>query len=89
VANRIVISSLEKFFVKRQTTIDVIVSKIVDYLKTQPNSLASYDQIKAVCNIKLSKTFKQPQVKKCCDTNVVCKLKLIYTYGNKCKYITK
>lgn len=71
VANRIVISSLVNFFVKRQSTIDVIVSKIVDYLKTQPNSLASYDQVKSVCNIKLSKTFKQPQVKKYCDTNLV------------------
>lgn len=71
VANRILISSLAKFFVKRQTTIDVLLSKIVDYLKTQPNSLASYDQVKAVCNIKLSKAFKQPQIKKFCDTNLV------------------
>ncbi|XP_025417510.1 general transcription factor 3C polypeptide 1 isoform X2 [Sipha flava] len=89
VANRIVISSLEKFFVKRQTTIDVIVSKIVDYLKTQPNSLASYDQIKAVCNIKLSKTFKQPQVKKCCDTNVILKYRDLYPNATESEYLYK
>lgn len=71
VANRIVISSLNRFFVKRQSMIDVMVSRIVDYLKSQPNSLASYDQVKAECNISLSKTFKQPQVKKICDTNLV------------------
>ena len=51
--------------------IDVMVSRIVDYLKSQPNLLASYDQVKAECNISLSKTFKQPQIKKICDTNLV------------------
>lgn len=70
-ANRIVISSLNRFFVKRQSMIDVMVSRIVDYLKSQPNFLASYDQVKAECNISLSKTFKQPQIKKICDTNLV------------------
>jgi len=70
-ANRIVISSLNRFFVKRQSMIDLMVSRIVDYLKSQPNLLASYDQVKAECNISLSKTFKQPQVKKICDTNLV------------------
>jgi len=51
--------------------IDVMVSRIVDYLKTQPNLLASYEQVKSECNISLAKTFKQPQLKKYCDTNLV------------------
>lgn len=71
VANRIVISSLVRFFVKRKSMIDEMVTRIVDYLKSQPNLLASYDQVKAECNISLAKTFKQPQLKKYCDTNLV------------------
>lgn len=71
VANRIVISSLVRFFVKRKSMIDEMVTRIVDYLKSQPNLLASYDQVKAQCNISLAKTFKQPQLKKYCDTNLV------------------
>lgn len=51
--------------------IDAMVSRIVEYLKSQPNALASYDQVKSECNISLSKTFKQPQIKKICDTNLV------------------
>lgn len=51
--------------------IDEMVSSIVDYLKKQPNLIASYDQVKAECNISFSKTFKQPQLKKFCDTNLV------------------
>lgn len=78
IANRVVISSLVRFFVQRQTMIDGMVSSIVDYLKIQPNLLASYDQVKAECNISFSKTFKQPQLKKFCDTNLVSLLKLIY-----------
>lgn len=48
-----------------------MVSGIVDFLKSQPNYLASYDQVKSECNISLAKTFKQPQLKKFCETNLV------------------
>lgn len=70
-ANRIVISSLVRFFVKQQSVIDVMVGKIVEYLKLQPNLLASYEQLKSEFSISSSKTFKQPQLKKLCDTNLV------------------
>lgn len=70
-ANRIVITSLPRFFIYRQANVDIMVSKIVDYLKSKPNLLASYEQVKTQCNISLAKTFKQPQLKKLCDTNLV------------------
>lgn len=76
-ANRIVISSLVRFFVQRQSMIDVMVSKIVEYLKSQPNAIASYEQVKAECSISLSKTFKQPQLKKLCETNLVSYINLV------------
>ncbi|XP_060881475.1 uncharacterized protein LOC132952960 isoform X5 [Metopolophium dirhodum] len=89
VANRIVISSLNRFFVKRESMIDVMVSRIRDYLKSQPNSLASYDQVKAECNISLSKTFKQPQIKKICDTNLLLKYRDLYPNATENEYLCK
>lgn len=89
VANRIVISSLNRFFVKRQSMMDVMVSRIVDFLKSQPNSLASYDQVKAECNISLSKTFKQPQIKKICDTNLMLKYRELYPNAPESEYSCK
>lgn len=77
-ANRIVISSLVRFFVQRQSTIDIIVSKIVEYLKLQPNNIAPYEDIKTECNLTVSKTFKLPQLKKFCDTNLVSHIKLFF-----------
>lgn len=71
VANSIIISSLARFFIKKQSKIDKMVSRIVEYLKIQPNLLASYEQVKSECNISLAKTFKLPQLKKYCDTNLV------------------
>ncbi|VVC36367.1 Winged helix-turn-helix DNA-binding domain,B-block binding subunit of TFIIIC [Cinara cedri] len=89
IANRIVISSLVRFFVQRQTMIDEMVSSIVDYLKLQPNLLASYDQVKAACNISFSKTFKQPQLKKYCDTNLMLKYRELYPNATKSEYSYK
>lgn len=89
VANRIVISSLNRFFVKRQSMIDAMVSRIVEYLKSQPNSLASYDQVKSECNISLSKTFKQPQIKKICDTNLMLKYRELYPNATESEYLYK
>lgn len=76
-ANRILISSLPRFFVQRQSMLDVMVSKIVDYLKSQPNHLAPYDQVKIDCKINSAKIFKQPQLRKLCDTNLVSQIKYI------------
>lgn len=70
-ANRIVISSLSRFYVQRQSVLDILVSRIIDYLKKQPNQLATYEQVKTDCNINISKTFKQLQLRKLCDTNLV------------------
>lgn len=77
-SNRVVVSSLVRFFIKQQSIIDVMVSKIVDYLKKQPNQIATYDQVKTACSVSLAKTFKQPQLKKLCDTNLVSKKCLFY-----------
>lgn len=71
ISNRIVISSLSRFFIERQAKIDVMVIKIIDYLKSKPNMVASYEQVKSQCNISFAKTFKQPQIKRVCDTNLV------------------
>lgn len=59
--------------------IDVMVARIVEFLKVQPKLLASYEQIKTECNISSAKTFKQPQLKKVCDTNLVSQIILFYT----------
>lgn len=77
VANRIVISSLTKFFVKQEPVIDQMVSKIINFLKLQPNFTASYQHTKTECGISSAKTFKLPLLKKFCDTNLVCLIKLI------------
>lgn len=76
-----------------------MVSRIVDFLKSQPNYVASYEQVKSECNVSVAKTFKQPQLKKFCDTNLVSSINVsqliklnnnIYIYfrsSNIVKYI--
>lgn len=62
---------MTKFYVLQQTRIDNMVLRIVDFLKSQPNFIATYDKVKAECNVVSQKTFKQLQLKKVCDTNLV------------------
>lgn len=69
--NRVVVSSLTRFFVKQQSMIEVMVENIVEFLKKQPNHIATYEQVKSSCNVSFAKTFKQPLLKKFCNTNLV------------------
>ncbi|XP_050429268.1 uncharacterized protein LOC126838682 [Adelges cooleyi] len=88
-SNRVVVSSLVRFFIKQQSIIDVMVSKIVDYLKKQPNQIATYDQVKTACSVSLAKTFKQPQLKKLCDTNLILKYRELFPNATINEYLSK
>ncbi|XP_050532028.1 general transcription factor 3C polypeptide 1 isoform X2 [Daktulosphaira vitifoliae] len=87
--NRVVISSLIRFFVKQQSVIEVMVEKIVEFLKKQPNQIATYDQVKSTCSVSLAKTFKQPQLKKFCNTNLKLNYRDLYPNATKTEYINK